>query len=296
MAASRRADEGFVLFSVIWIAGLIAVIATTFAIATRLHIKSQASLAQAYQAEAEADGIVRLIGARLAQARFIDGATFALPMDGSVVSCEGGNKAQVSMSLQDQAGLIDLNQTSPATLRSIIGRLGVAQAEAVARALVDYRDQDQTAFDGSGDEISLVAGGPGPKNAAFQSVDEIAQVIPESMADLSPLSSLFTVYSLQQGIDPAVAPPLLKAFVDASGMSSADNGRIPTALSPRKAFAIDVAVEPEPRVTFRRVAVVTLLRLPERPFAILEWRQGDMVRPKKSAMLSNTACKDLQAN
>jgi len=34
-AMSRQDRDGFVLFSVIWIAGLLAVIATTFAISTR---------------------------------------------------------------------------------------------------------------------------------------------------------------------------------------------------------------------------------------------------------------------
>jgi type II secretory pathway component PulK len=196
IVASRDNRDGFVLFSVIWIAGLLAVIATTFAISTRLHIKSQANLTQSYQAEVEADGIARLIAYRLAQARLIDNASFSLPMDGSLVSCALANKAQAFVAVQDQAGLIDLNQTSPAALTMILKQLGAPQAELIARALVDFRDQDQTLFEGNGEEVSLVTGGPGLKNAAFQSVDEIAQAIPESMADLSDLSSLFTVYSL----------------------------------------------------------------------------------------------------
>ena len=228
MATSRNDRDGFVLFSVIWISGLLAVIATTFAISTRLHIKSQANLAQSYQAEVKADGIAKLIAFRLAQTRLVDNASFSLPMDGSLVSCALDNKTRAFVSLQDQAGLIDLNQTSPAALTMILNQLGVPQAELIARALVDFRDQDQAAFEGTGEEVGLVAGGPGLKNAAFQSVDEIAQAIPDSMANLSELSSLFTVYSLQEGVDPTVAPQRLKAHLDTSGSSPAGRGRIPT--------------------------------------------------------------------
>lgn len=294
MVPSRNARDGFVLFSVIWIAGLLAVIATTFAISIRLHIKSQANLAQGYQAEAEADGIAKLIGYRLAQARLMDASSSLLPLNGRPVSCDLAGKAQASISLQDQAGLIDLNQTSPAALKTILGQLGIAQAEAIAQALVDYRDQDETVFDGSVDEVSLVTGGPGPKNEAFQSVDEIAQAIPKSMADLSELSPLLTVYSLQQGVDPSAAPPRLKAFLDASGTSPADGGRIPTALSPHKAFAVDVQVKLASGVTFRRTAIVTLLRLPERPFAILEWRQGEGILDKTQVVSLSRPCQELQ--
>lgn len=292
---SRHDRDGFVLFSVIWIAGLLAVIATTFAISTRLHVKSQANLAQSYQVEVEADGIVRLIGSRLAQARLADGTSFALPMDGRMVACDLDDKAQVLVSLQDQAGLVDLNQTSPAALKAVFEKLGIQKGELIAKALVDFRDQDESAFEGSGDEVSLVPSGPGLKNAAFQSVDEIAQAVPESMADLSRISSLFTVYSLQGGVDPAVAPTQLKPLLDAAGASSLGEGHAPTAQSPRKTFAIDVQVRLASGLAFRRIAIVTLLGLPERPFAVLEWRQGERARGDKDVMPLNMACEGLGA-
>jgi type II secretory pathway component PulK len=293
MATSRNDRDGFVLFSVIWIAGLLAVIATTFAISIRLHIKSQANLAQSYQAEVAADGIAKLIAYSLAQTRLVDNASFSLPVDGSLISCALADKAQADIALQDQGGLIDLNQTSPAVLAMILNQLGVPQAELIAEALVDFRDQDQTAFEGGGEEVSLVTGGPGLKNAAFQSVDEIAQAIPESMANLSALSSLFTVYSLQEGVDPSVAPQRLKALIGTSGSSAGGGGSIPTAFSPRTAFAIDIQVELATGVTFRRIAIVALLRLPDRPFAILEWRQGESARDEKDATPLNLPCESL---
>lgn len=293
MAVSRPGKEGFVLFSVIWIAGLLAVISTTFAISARLHIKSQANLTQLQQAEALADGMIRTIGYRLAQFRSTETDVFPLPLNGMITSCALDGKAQAIIAVQDQAGLIDLNQTSPAVLAQMLGRLGIAQAEQVSEALVDFRDQDETRFDGGGEEISLVANGPGLKNAAFQSVDEMAQAIPEDLANLSELQSLFTVYSLQQGIDPSVAPQKLKALVESADDSSAEGGRLPVALSSRKAFAIDVQVRLASGVAFRRIAIATLLRLPERPFAVLEWRQGENARDERDAVPIAVPCETL---
>lgn len=281
MAASRS-DDGFVLFSVLWIAGLLAVIATTFAISTRLHIKSQANLAQAYQAEVAADGLARLVGYRLAWANLTDSTASPVPLDGKLVSCALGDAAagrgRALIAVQDQAGLIDLNQTSPRVLTDVLGRLGVAGADEVSLAIVDFRDHDESLYGGGGDEVSLVDGGPGLKNAAFQSVDELAQAVPERLAKVADLVPFFTVYALQEGIDPAVAPAKLKPLVEPASASTGDGGRLPSTLSPRKAFAIDAEVTLPSGVTFRRMAVISLLRLPDRPYALLEWRQGDMPR------------------
>jgi len=292
--ASNRNDDGFVLFSVLWIAGLLAVIATTFAISTRLHIKSQANLAQAYQAEVAADGLVRLIGYRLAQAQFSTGTASPVSLDGSLVSCALNPNAvengRALISVQDQAGLIDLNQTSPRVLTEVLGRLGVAGADEVSQVIVDFRDQDESRYGGGGDEVSLVDGGPGNKNAAFQSADELAQAVPERLAKTAELAPFFTVYALQEGVDPTVAPAKLKAIVETASAPTAEGGRLPAARSPRKAFAIDVEALLPSGVVFRRLAVVSLLRLPNRPYALLEWRQAPNASDGKSAGLPSVAC------
>ena len=191
--------------------------------------------------------------------------------------------------------MIDLNRTSPAVLKAVLSRLGVLQAEPVANAIVDFRDQDESQFGGGGEEINLVANGPGLKNAAFQSVDELAQAVPENFADLSALQSLFTVYSLQDGIDPSVAPAQLKALVETSSSSGAEGSRPLATPSPRKAFSVDVQVKLGSGVSFRRLAMITLLRLPERPFAVLEWRQGGQVGAESQAAVLGLSCAALGA-
>lgn len=289
--------DGFVLFSVIWIAGLLAVVATAFAISTRFHVKAQANLGQAYQAELVADGLVRLVSYQLAQTSLTDAASTPIPLNGSGVSCalsgsddRGAGAARVFVAVQDQAGLIDLNQTSPRVLTEVLGRLGVGTAEEVSQAIVDFRDQDGSQYDGGGEEVNLVEGGPGLKNAAFQSVAEIAQAVPERLARTSDLAPLFTVYALQEGVDPTVAPAKLKALLETVSAPAAEGGRLPTAPSPRKAFAVDVEVTLASGISFRRVAMITLLRLPDRPYALLEWRQGENARDKENVDPPGITC------
>lgn len=293
----RDREGGFVLFSVIWIAGLLAVLATTFAISVKIHIKSQAHLAQAYQAELAADGLARLVSYRLAQTQFADAASTAVPLNGRGVSCAlagngspGAATARAIVAVQDQAGLVDLNQTSPRVLTEVLARLGVGAAEAVSQAIVDFRDLDGSQYDGGGEEVNLVEGGPGLKNAAFQSVAEIAQAVPERLARTSDLAPLFTVYALQEGVDPTVAPAKLKALLETVSAPAAEGGRLPTAPSPRKAFAVDVEVTLASGISFRRVAMITLLRLPDRPYALLEWRQGENARDKENVDPPGITC------
>jgi general secretion pathway protein K len=269
-----KSNEGFVLVSTIWIVGLLAVIASTFAIAVRLYVKGEANLIGSMEAELAADGLVRSIAYRIASASFAEARE--IPVDGSPLHCELGESRGAMVSVQDQGGLVDLNRASLNVLATLIEKAGKpgSDGKSLAEALADFRDSDSIRFGvtGGGQEQSLIATGPSMKNAPFQSVDEIDQVIPAEMADLGKLKRVFTVYSRQDGIDPDAAPAELKAMIDLDR----DKGRasIPLAPSQHKTFAIDAEVTGGDGSKFRRVAMVSILREPERPFAVLEWRQA----------------------
>jgi general secretion pathway protein K len=269
----RKNEKGFILVSVIWIAGLLAAVASTFAIAMTLYVKGQANLAGSAKAELAADGLVRLISYELAGLSFEDGAR--APVDGWAFRCRTGERDAV-LAVQDQGGLIDLNRSSLALLSHILERVakpGVA-AKALAEAVADFRDADNIRFGATtgGAETSLVPEGPPPKNAPFQSVDEIEQVLPASMVDLERLKPVLTIYSRQDGIDIDAAPSALKATLglDRGG----ERSLVPLAPSQHKTFAIDAEVVTADGSRFRRVAMVALTRDSRRPFTIMEWRQG----------------------
>jgi general secretion pathway protein K len=269
----RKGEKGFVLFSVIWIAGLLAAVASTFAVAMTLYVKGQANLAGSAKAELAADGLVRSIAYELAGLSFEDGVR--VPTDGRPSICRSGAGSAI-IAVQDQGGLIDLNRSSLALLSHVLERTanpGVA-AHALAEAVADFRDADDIRYGAAtgGAEISLVPGAPPPKNAPFQSVDEIEQVLPASMVDVEKLKPMFTVYSRQDGIDIDTAPSILKTTLGLDRGS--ERSIVPLAPSQHKTFSVDAEVLNPDGSRFRRIAMIALTHDPRRPFTILEWRQG----------------------
>ena len=287
-------NEGFILVSVIWIAGLIAIVASNFAVAVSLHVRGEANLAGSMEAEFAADGLVRLIAFRLASASAAQSRQGA-PTDGELVRCslDGGRSATVAV--QDQGGLLDLNRASLQALAALIGKATRSGSDplSLAEAIADFRDSDDVRLGVTkgGPEEGLVAGGPGMKNAPFQSVDEIEQVIPADMADLHALKRLFTVYSHEDGIDLSAAPAELRSMIDGGGdkLSAA----IPIAPSQHKSFAIDAEVAATDGSRFRRSAIVSILREPQRPFAVLEWRQASGFAADQATAPVKGSCEEL---
>jgi general secretion pathway protein K len=270
-----RNDDGFVLFSVIWIVGLLAVVASTFAIAVRFHVRGEANLSSSVEAELAADGVVRLIGYRLAHAPLGEAVT-GIPINSEPFVCRLGEDGHAIVSVQDQGGLVDLNRAPHNALAAVIDKTAdqAGAGTEFAAAVADFRDADGERFGAAGDgsEESLISDGPPPKDAPFQSVDEIEQVIPADAVDLRTLKTMLTVYSRQDGIDPATAPRLLRAMIEQG--SEAGGTAIPLAPTQHKTFAIDAEVTVARGSKFRRIAMISLLREAERPFAVLEWRQA----------------------
>jgi general secretion pathway protein K len=284
-------DEGFVLVSVLWIAGLLAAVASTFALAVRLHVMSEANLAGSMEAELAADGLVRLIAYRLAAEPFLEtGGEMAV--NGEPNLCRFDQDKHAVFTVQDQGGLVDLNRAPLNVLATLIEKASRQGSDplTLAEALADFRDSDDIRFGvtSGGPEESLIAGGPGMKNAPFQSVDEIEEVIPAAMADLARLKPLLTVYSRQDGIDPDVAPKALTSLLALDREN--DRAAVPLAPSRHTVFAIDAEMTGRDGSKFRRIAMMSILRDPQRPFAILEWRQGSGPVADDATALSGTLC------
>ena len=267
-------QDGFVLIAVIWIAGILAVVATTFTLSVRAHIRAVALEAVLAKAEGVADGLVQLTAYQLSR-QMAQGDTAKLPaLNGSPVTCRTSNDTVATIRIQDQGGLVDLNRASAALLAKVITSTGTREQDALraAHALIDFRDSDHAPAGGGMEEATLVPRGPGIKNAAFQSVDEIAQTLPETAVDLKRLAAYLTIYSRQEGFDPKTAPADLRRLI-----ASHESERFHS-ISQRRYFAIDVEAV-SAGVAFRRIAIIALVGEPARPFAILDWRIGDRAPP-----------------
>jgi type II secretory pathway component PulK len=265
---SVKQDAGFVLIAVIWLAGLLAVVATAFIIAVRSNNLMSSNTAQGAQAELAADGLVRLTMARL-----VDGGVAR--RNGEVFVCRWSSDIVAEISVQDQGGLLDINTAVPDLVLAVLRGLGARADDVpgIAAAIQDYRDVDRQSADGGAEPALYQFQTFGPKNAPLDAPEELDQVPEISDELLFKLLPLVSTQSQQTGFDMAVAPMVLKRALAAGGLSDTDLLKFssPTAA---KVFAIDVVATPKNGARYRRVALVALTGQQERPIATLAWQRG----------------------
>lgn len=134
--------------------------------------------------------------------------------------------AEVEVKLIDENGKVDLNQADPALLTALIqGAGGIEQqadAARLASAIADWRDPDPlTQVSGGAEDPDYASAGLpyGAKDAEFESVAELEQVLGFTPALYAKLEPYLTVHSGRSQPDPAfAAAPVL----DAMGLNGAD--------------------------------------------------------------------------
>ncbi len=132
--------------------------------------------------------------------------------------------ARIEVSIVDENGKVDLNQADAGLLAELLrraGKLEQAEAARLAASVVDWRDADTLTQPAGGAEDAdyASAGRPyGAKDAEFESVAELEQVLgftPELYARIEPH---VTVYSGRTRPEPAFASA---EVLDAMGMNGA---------------------------------------------------------------------------
>jgi general secretion pathway protein K len=269
-AGARTSEGGFVLVSVIWIAGLLAVVAIAFTITVRSHTLAGSNAIYNTRAEYVANGMALATALKLASA---NDARSIFSLSGTPTVCSWSNEVSVSISVQDQGGLVDVNTASPELLAALLEGVGTNENEArdIARALQDFRDPDSISSSGTSEPALFPGKSYGPKNGPLAIREEIDQLpeIKESFFDK--LIPFVTVHSQQPGIDLAVTPPALLALLRSNGDTMARF----TSPSPGKLFLIDATAGLKNGSRYHRQALVSVLRQPDRPFAILAWQRGN---------------------
>ena len=283
-AGSSHADEGFVLISVIWIAGLLAVVAMAFAITVRSQTLAGSNVIYNTRAESVADGMALVTALRLASPANVNEPP---KLNGEPAHCQWSDDIAVAISIQDQGGLVDLNTASPDLLLALMRGLGaddVKSAEIVG-ALQDFRDPDSKSASGGIEPAMFPGKAYGPKNAPLAIPEEIDQVPELDDALFHKLMPFVTVTSQQSGIDLSTSPQKLLDL-----LGSRESSVRFASPSPAKTFSIDVTAELKNGSRYRRQALVSLLRQPDRPFAILAWRRGGDAGETPLLPTSGPAC------
>lgn len=298
---TRRASasRGVALIFVLWVLALLAVVAATLTVSAR----SDLALARNLQASARADalaqaGILRAaigLAATEADHRWLAGQIYALRLgDGAV-----------TMTIENEAGKIDLNHGHDAHLIGLFEGLGVEPnaAAALVDAIVDYRDADNLRrLNGAEDPDYRAAGlRHEAKDAPFVSVSELALVMgmtPELVRRVAPF---VTIYSERPKIDLLTAPAEVLLAVpgifrqDVERLIAARDelqfkGGFPTSLLPvpqtaekgvfampdRAVYTIRSEARTGAGATFVRETVVAVTKDSAKPYRIYTWSRGEI--------------------
>lgn len=202
----RRAESGVALVIVMWLGALLAVVASSFLHASRadsMVVRNSVSIARA---EAIADAAVHRA---IFDANRVDvGSTTIWKRDG-VVNPWSFEGAQVRVEVRDESAKIDVNTASDPLLKGLLVSLGLPEEEAapLLDAILDWRDPDSLKRIAGAEEADYKAAGLAyrPANSQFQAIEELQLVLGMRPDIYRRMAPLVTVYSRQNGVNPATA-------------------------------------------------------------------------------------------
>lgn len=288
---SRR-QRGVALLIVLWVVALLGVITGSYAISVRTETTIVDNLVASAQARAAARA-----GVHIAVAQLLDGnATERWRTDGTEYDTEFLD-ARLRIAVTDESGKINLNRAQGELIGNLLRAAGVAEdrVETLVDAVLDWRDEDDLRRLNGAEHADYRAAGRNyaPRNAPFQSIDELALVLGLEPSIFDVIRSALTVYSGTPGLDTTVAGPLARlALSGGSPVEINETGTAPTQIQDddpaastpdaayphrslaRRTFSIYVEAR-MPGGTKQGVTAVVNLQStrPDVPFSVLAWRE-----------------------
>ncbi len=155
MNAIGRSDHGSVLILVLWVLALLAVVGGLFATEARMARNVATGPWRELQAEATARTILSICVSKVAISPNTGGAEDAIIPDGRPYRLIHGG-LDLTFSIQSESSKIDLNHADEALLSALFSRL--TGSDALAKAVLDWRDRDSQARSDGGAEDSYYLG------------------------------------------------------------------------------------------------------------------------------------------
>lgn len=284
-------QHGVVLLIVLWMLTLITIIATNYTTATRTEMAIFTATRSTAVARAAAQAGIWMGVAKLSTRDIKSRWSTA----GEIYSQEFGD-AELRISIQDQAGLIDLNGAS-AELLATLFRNALPQLDApmeLVAQIMDWRDSDSTPEKLGAEDRDYHTGGfdYGAKDGPFNSVAELQQLLAFNSNIYAAVAPLLTVYSGLSEVNIKTAPPAVLELMP--GLSepeitqilkariSGDFRAVTNALSAtQRRFLTNVQskfyeVRAEATVDNSRVTIGALILIApssQRPYTILSWAE-----------------------
>ena len=275
----QESDRGFALLLVLWTMALLSLLAAQVTGAGRAETRLAAALRQGAQLQAAADAAVYETIWHM-----LDGSGDYWP-PGPMVRVLDEPAGRVLLTVTDERGKLDVNQTPPALLQALFAVLGADRttAQTVANAVADWRSQQS----GGNDPDTPLAPGYrmqgrmwGPSGQEFQRLDELQLVLGMSPA-LYAASLPYLTLALEQGpwlqyADPPVLAAIARAKRDSGLAVDAADVRGPIVLR------LQAQVKGAGGAAFTRRVLFRLdgtLSGPAWKYRILSWEDGPNVDP-----------------
>ena len=215
-----RTSRGVALLLVLWLVALFAALVGGFALTAQME-RLQGSVLR--------DGVIAGEAARAGLEYALvrvnaDERRMRWVPDGRDNAWQYGD-ADVSVRIVDEMGKVDLNAAQSPLLAALFRQVGVAPGDAdrIAGAILDWRDPDSLiqVSGGAEDDDYAAAGRPyGAKDAPFESIAEVEQVLGMTPAIYTKVEPFLTVFSGNDTPDASYAAPEVLAAMglDANGI------------------------------------------------------------------------------
>jgi len=301
--ASPARVRGVAFVLVLWVIAMLAILLGSFSMVARTENLQSRHLFDTTQARYAAEAGLNLAVYELRKSdpaeRWIgDGRPYTF----------GYGEAEIEVRITDDSGKIDLNSaassSNPTTLVNLFTARGVEhdRAIALAAAVIDWVDTDDQTQPNGAEIAEYKAAGLsyGPKNAPFDTVSELQQVLGMDYALYEKLEPSLTIYSgnaspsaafasvdTLRAMYPDVSPDELAALVaQRQSMSPADMASAGLTLpdgTPLVAGGGGLTYSVKSRAKLPNGASTTLdatirmggINAAGRPYVILRWRDGE---------------------
>ena len=200
-----NSQNGIALVLVLWVLLLLTIITGSFALMARMDRLEANVLLTGTQARLSAESAINLAVLALRdpndETRMIaDGRLYQQELDGVLLE----------VSATDERGKLDINATDELTMTNMFVGHGMEpdQAELLAAAVMDWRDEDELERVNGAEEDAYFAAGleMGPANRPFMMPEELLQVVGMEYELFRKIEPGITVFSRAGEPDPAFAP------------------------------------------------------------------------------------------
>jgi general secretion pathway protein K len=270
-------EHGFALVSVLCAAAILAIIVASVLATSRSEIR----LAQQEQQIAELDTIAS--GAlNIAILRLLDPSiSMQPPVDATPFTVYFAEHL-LRLTVQDEAGKIDLNMVQPDLLLRLLISTGVdpIAAQTLADRILDWREAGigKRLNGAKAPEYRAAGYAYGPREGPFETVEELKLVMGMTPQLFDALAPTLTVYSQTPWVDPSVAPPgVLRALpgMDEGAVAGLLQARAAGGSTPvvklGHAFTISVEADGPDQLLARRSGVVRLTGRQNAPIWVYRW-------------------------